>query len=204
MKLKKLIPELVTGIIEAGYDKEPKEIQGLAIPKIKSGADLFIIAPEGSGKSTTLNIGVIQQLKVAVEKAPRAIIIVSSKEKAFALDEQFEILAKHTNLRSLMVYDQGNLAYQKDMIYEGIDVLISTPKRLSELMNNSGIPLVKVKMLLIDDAETIFQSQNHTIIHRIADGIDKTQFIICANQWNSKFDNLADRIMKGPLIIKTE
>ena len=202
MKLKKLLPELVEGIVEAGFDKEPREIQGLTVPKIKSGADMFVIAPEGAGKSTAALIGVIQQLKQEFEKAPRAIIVVSTKEKAFALDEQFEMLAKHTSLRSLRVFDQGNLKYQKDMIYEGIDVLITTPKRLGELMNNSGVPLVKVKMLVVDDAETIFLSQNHTIIHRIADGIEKTQFIICSNTWNSKFNDLSERIMKNPLVIK--
>ena len=202
MKLKKLTPELVSGIIDAGFDKEPREIQGLSIPKIKSGADLFIIANEGSGKSTTINIGVIQQLKAEFEKAPRAIIVVPTKEKAFALDEQFEMLASHTTLRSLIVYDQGNLIYQKDMIYEGIDVLITTPKRLNELINNSGVPLVNLKMLIVDDAETIFQNQNHTIIHRIVDAIDKTQIIIVANNWNKKFNDLSGRIMKNPMIVK--
>ena len=203
MKLKKLTPELVSGIIDAGYDKEPKEIQSLSVPKIKSGADLFVIAPEGAGKSTAINIGVIQQLKEKFEKAPRAIIVVASKEKAFALDEQFEMLAKHTNLRCLIAYDEGNMTYQKDMIYEGIDVLIVTPKRLIELINNSGIPLIKLKMLVVDDAESIFLSQNHTIIHRIADGVEKLQILVFASSWNSKFNNLSERIMKGPQIIKT-
>ena len=202
MKLKKLTPELVSGIIDAGFDKEPREIQSLSIPKIKSGADLFIIANEGSGKSTAINIGVIQQLKAEFEKAPRAIIVVSTKEKAFALDEQFEMLANHTTLRSLIVYDQGNLVYQKDMIYEGIDVLISTPKRLNELINNSGVPLVNLKMLIVDDAETIFLNQNHTIIHRIADAVDKTQIIIVADSWNKKFNDLSGRIMKSPIKVK--
>lgn len=202
MKLKKLLPELVQGILDLEYDKEPREVQGLAIPKIKSGADLMVVAPEGAGKSTAINIGVIQQLKQEFEKAPRAIIITSTKDKAFALDEQFEQLAEHTSLRSLLVYDEGILRYQKDMIYEGIDVLITTPKRLIELLNNSGIPLVSLKMLIVDDAETLFQSSYHTVIHRIADGIDKLQILVFANTWVSKFNDLNQRVMKNPAVIK--
>lgn len=202
MKLKKLLPELVQAIVELGYDQEPKEIQSLAIPKIKSGADCFVIAPNGEGKSTALNIGVIQQLKKEEDKAPRVIIMVADKEKAFALDEQFEKLAEHTSLRSLFVYDEGNLKYQKDMIYEGIDVLISTPKRLTELMNNSGVAMGKLKMLVVDDAETIFLNQNHTIIHRIVDSIEKLQILVFADSWNKKFDDLAVRTMKNPQIVK--
>lgn len=204
MKLKKLIPELASAIINAKYDIEPREIQGLTIPKIKSGADLFVIAPEGAGKSTAINIGVIQQLKRQIDDAPRAIIIVSSKEKAFAMDEQFEMLAKETSLRSLLVYDQGQLKYQKDMIYEGIDVLITTPKRLTELINTSGVPLVNLKMLVVDDAETLFHAQNHTLLHRIADAIDKLQILIFTDKWNNKYTSLADRIMKSPAIIEVK
>lgn len=202
MKLKKLLPDLVQGIIDLGYDKEPKEVQSLAIPLIKSGADLLVVAPEGEGKSTAINIGIIQQLKQAVDKAPRAIIITSTKEKAFALDEQFEELARYTDLRSLLVYDEGQLRYQKDMIYEGIDLLITTPKRLNQLINNSGIPLVSLKILVVDDAETIFQSSHHTIVHRIVDGVDKLQIMAFANNWSSKFNDLQDRVMKNPRVIK--
>jgi superfamily II DNA/RNA helicase len=201
MKQKKLTQELVSGIVDAGLDIELKEIQRLAIPKIKSGADLYVIAPEGSGKSTAIILAVIQQLKKAVEEAPRAIIMVENREKAIAMEEQFDIVAKHTDLRCFSVYDQGKFQYEKDMIYEGLDVLIGTPKRLNELMNNTGFPIVKVKMLVVDDAETFFPIRQHTVIYRIADGIEKSQFLIFADHWIDKFDLLTDRIMKNPLHI---
>jgi superfamily II DNA/RNA helicase len=201
MNFKKLLPELVLGIDDAGLNKSLKEIHSEVIPKVKSGADMFVVSPEGSGKSMSIVFSLVQQLKTAIEKSPRAIVVVSTKEKAFELDKQFELIAKHTNLRSLLVYDQGNLKYQKDMIYEGIDVLISTPKRLVELINNSGVPLVKVKILIVDDAEVIFKNNNHTIVHRLADSINKLQILIFSNVWHSKFDSLADRVMKNPVVI---
>ena len=70
MKLKKLIPQLASNIIDLSFDTEPREVQNQSIPKIKSGADIFAIAPEKAGKSTALLIGIIQQLKEPFEEAP--------------------------------------------------------------------------------------------------------------------------------------
>lgn len=202
MKLKKLIPELVSGIIEAGFDTNPKELQSNCIPKIKSGADLLVIAPKGAGKSTTIAISIIQQLKEAFEEAPRAIVITESKEKAFEMEEQFKLLGNHTNLRAFTVFDKGILQYQKDIIYEGLDILIGTPVRINELLSVTGIPTTSLKILAVDDAETIFPNQNHPLVYRISDRTQKVQFLIFANKWHKKFDDLSDRIMKNPIIIK--
>ena len=201
MNLKKLIPELVSGLNDAGFDSKQKTIQSKSIPQIKSGADLFIVSPEGSGKSSAIVIGVIQQLKELFEEAPRAIIMTATKEKAFELEEQFKILGKHTNLRTFTVFDQGIIQYQKDMIYEGLDVLIGTPKRLNELAKINGIPLTKIKIFVVDDADS-FTLDKYTLIYQLVDTIAKSQFIIVANSWNRNFTKLSERIMKNPRIIK--
>jgi len=202
MKLKKLLPELVAGIQEAGYDKCPKEIQTESIPKIKSGADLFVLAPENSGKSTAIVIGIIQQLKEAFEEAPRAIVLVGTKEKAFELEEQFKLLGRHTNLRVFTVFDKGNLQYQKNMIYEGLDILIGTPVRINELLSVTGIPTTLLKILAVDDAELLFPTNNHTVVYRMADRTKKLQYLIFANQWHEKFDDLFERVLKNPIEIR--
>ncbi len=204
MKLKKLLPELSSAIIEAGFDTEPKEIESTCIPKIKSGADLLVIAGEDSGKSTTIVISIIQQLKEAEEEAPRAIIIAGSKEKAFELEEQFKLLGSHTNLRTFTVFDKGILQYQKDMIYEGLDILIGTPVRINELLSNTGIPTTKLKILAVDDAESLFPNRNHPTVYRIADRTKKLQFLIFANKWHEKFDDLTERILKSPIVIRNK
>lgn len=203
MNLKKLIPELVSGLNDAGFDNNQKKIQSTSIPQIKSGADLFIVSPEGSGKSTAIVIGVIQQLKEPFEEAPRAIIMAATKEKAFELEAQFKILGKYTNLRTFTVFDQGIIQYQKDMIFEGLDVLIGTPKRLNELAKINGIRLTQIKIFVVDDAES-FTLDKYAMIYKMADSIDKSQFIMVANSWNKNFARLSERIMKNPRIIKAE
>ncbi|WP_185969082.1 DEAD/DEAH box helicase [Carboxylicivirga sp. M1479] len=204
MKLKKLIPQLASAIINAGFDTNIKEVQSLSIPKIKSGADIFAICPEKEGKTTAIIMGVIQQLKEPFEEAPRAIIITSTKEKAFELEEQFISLSKGTKLRSFIAFDQGIIQYQKDEIYDGLDVLICTPKRLMELVNINGVPMTKVKMLIVDNAETVITNSNHAIIYRIADGLKNPQILFFANKWHKSFDTVEERIMKAPYIFNIE
>lgn len=202
MNFKKLIPELVEGLVEEGFAENPRSIQSASVPQIKSGGDLFIISPEGTGKSTAVVIGVIQQLKKAFELAPRAIIMVSTKEKAFELEQQFERIGKRTDLRMFSVFDRGVIQYQKDMIWEGVDVLIGTPKRLHELVKINGIPLSKMKMLVVDDAES-FTRDKYAMIYSVAESTIKSQFIMVADEWNKTLDKMSERIMKNPKIVQS-
>ena len=203
MNLKKLIPALVTGLQDAGFAENPTKIQSASIPQIKSGGDLYLIAPEKSGKTIAIAAGVIQRLKDEFEVAPRAIIMVSSKEKAFALEEQLEALAKHTYLRVFTVFDEGVLQYQRDLIYEGIDILIGTPKRLNQLLKVNGVRLTQVKMLVVDDLND-YRLEQYSLIYHLAESIPKSQFIMVANSWNKNFEKFNDRIMKSPKMIKTD
>jgi superfamily II DNA/RNA helicase len=201
MKLNKLTPELASGIINAGFDQEPREIQNAFIPKIKSGADIFMISPEGSGKTTALVIGVIQQLKQEFEEAPRSIIVTSSRDKAFEMEEQFKLLGKKTSLRTFVAFDQGIIQYQKDEIYDGLDILICTPKRLTELMNINGVPLTKINLIVIDEADEVMASSYHPVIYRIGDGVKKAQFIVSSKSWHQRFDTIDENLMKNPVSI---
>ncbi|WP_430813016.1 DEAD/DEAH box helicase [Carboxylicivirga sp. RSCT41] len=204
MKLKKLIPQLASNIIDLHFDTEPRAVQSQSIPKIKSGADIFAITPEKTGKSTALLIGIIQQLKEPFEEAPRAIVLTSTRENAFELEEQFQLLAAKTKLRSFVAFDQGILQYQKDEIYDGLDVLFCTPKRLMELVNINGVPMTKVKILAVDEADTVITNSHHAIIYRIADGIKNPQLLFFAKKWHQSFDTVEERLMKNPHYIEIE
>jgi len=202
MNLKKLTPELVEGIRELGFDENPKAIQSASIPVIKSGGDLFMISPEQSGKSTALLIGIIQQLKEEFEDAPRAIIMAPTKEKVKELEKQFEKLAFRTSLRVFSVFEQGDMKYQKDLIFDGIDVLIGTPIRITELIKKNGIPFSIVKMIVVDDAHEL-RIDKYTHIYGVADKAPKAQMIIAANSWNKNFEKLELEVMKNPRVIKS-
>ena len=201
MKLKKLLPELASNIINLRLDQSPKAIQSLAIPKIKSGADMFVLAPDGEGKTTALAISLVQFLKSPVEEAPRAIVMVGSKEEAFSLEEQFQKLAYGLKLRSFVVFDEGLIHYQKNTIYEGVDLVIGTPLRLNELISTTGIPLTKVRFFAVDDCHLLTLNQ-YAQIYRIADNVEKAQYVIFSNEWKDNYERIEERMMRSPLIIE--
>ena len=106
MKLKKINENLQQALIENGLT-EANEMQQETFSTLKSGADCIIVAPKGSGKSTTIVLNVIQQLKGEGEESPRALIIVEDKAKVLEMEELFEKYGKYTDLRVYGVHDKG-------------------------------------------------------------------------------------------------
>ncbi len=93
MKLKKINEKLQEALIENGLT-EANTLQQETFSTLKSGADCIIIAPKGSGKSTTIVLNVIQQLARETEESPRALIIVEDKAKVLEMEELFEKYGK--------------------------------------------------------------------------------------------------------------
>ena len=203
MKLKKINNALQKALVENGLT-EANELQQETFSILKSGADCIIIAPKGSGKSTTIVINVIQQLVAAGEESPRALIIVEDKTKVVALEELFENLGSETNLRVYGVHDKGDMEYDKNYISTGIDVLIGTPNRLNEMFTTAGYNVNRLKMFIVDDTDTLLKLRHDTKIVRISNSITKTQRIIFSEQLTERIEVLADKIMVEPFLFEIE
>ena len=203
MKLKKINEKLQKVLIENGLT-EANDLQQETFSTLKSGADCIIIAPKGSGKSTTIVINVIQQLVAEGEESPRALIIVEDKIKVLEMETLFENLGSETNLRVYGVHDKGDLEYDKNYISTGIDVLIGTPNRLNEMFTTAGYNVNRLKMFIIDDADTILKLRHDTKIIRISNSIAKTQRIIFSEQLTERIEVLADKIMVEPFLFEIE
>ena len=197
MKLKKIDENLKEGLIENGLT-EANEMQQETFSTLKSGADCIIIAPKGSGKSTTIVLNVIQQLKGEGEESPRALIIVEDKAKVLAMEDLFEKLGKYTDLRVYGVHDKGDMEYDKNYISTGIDVLIGTPNKLGEMFTTAGYNVNRLKMFILDDADPILKLRHETKIMRISNSINKTQRIIFADVFSERIEILADKMLVEP------
>lgn len=203
MKLKKINEKLQQALIENGLT-EANELQQETFSTLKSGADCIIIAPKGSGKSTTIVLNVIQQLVCEGEESPRALIIVEDKTKVLEMEDLFEKFGKYTDLRVYGVHDKGDMEYDKNYISTGIDVLIGTPNKLSEMFTTAGYNVNRLKMFILDDADPILKLRHETKIMRISNSINKTQRIIFSEQLSERIEILADKMMLEPYLFEIE
>jgi ATP-dependent RNA helicase RhlE len=203
MKLKKINEKLQEALIENGFTKA-NSMQQETFSTLKSGADCIIIAPPGTGKSTTIVINVIQQLVNGSEESPRALIIVEDKAKVLAMEALFEKFGKYTDLQVYGVHDKGDMEYDKNYISTGIDVLIGTPNKLSEMFTTAGYNVNRLKMLILDDADPILKLRHETKIMRISNSIAKTQRIIFSEQLSERIEILADKMMEEPFLFEID
>ncbi|RTZ05550.1 DEAD/DEAH box helicase [Flavobacterium bomense] len=197
MKLKKINQALQQALIENGLT-EANAIQKETFSTLKSGSDCIIIAPKGSGKSTTIVLNVIQRLTGATEESPRALIIVEDKAKVLEMESLFEKYGKYSNLEVYGVHDKGDMEYDKNYISSGIDVLIGTPNKLSEMFTTAGYNVNRLKMLVLDDADPILKLRHETKIMRISNSIVKTQRIILSEQFTERIEVLAEKMLVEP------
>ena len=199
MKLKKINEKLQDGLIENGLT-EANVLQMETFSTIKSGADCIIISPEKSGKTTTIVLNVIQQLAGKTEESPRALIIVEDKTKVLEMEELFEKYGKYTNLEVYGVHDKGDMDYDKNYVSTGVDVLIGTPNKLSDMFSTAGYNVNRLKMFILDDADPILKLRHETKIMRISNSIAKTQRLIFAETLTERIEILADKMLLEPYL----
>lgn len=202
MQLKKINPNLQKALIEKDLI-EPTEVQDGCFGPIKSGIDLVIQSELGSGKTTLIAMSVIQKLEKAVLIAPRAVVIVETKEKVLALEELFKELAKYTDLRVYAVHDKSDLDYDKNMISIGVDILIGTPIRMNDMFATAGYDVNQLKIFVVDDADVIFRARLDAKIKRLSESI-KTQQVLFCSQITERVESMAFQMMEEPTFYEME
>lgn len=201
MFLKKINPNLNSSLAENGFS-EANELQEETFSLIKSGADVVISSPDQSGKTTTLTLNVIQRLDEPYEQSPRSLIIVKDKEKVLELIEIFDKLNFYNKLRVYHTYDQTDIDNDKNLISLGVDILIGTPKKISDLFSGAGFDINRLKMFIVDDLDIILKNRHEQIITRLSDAIGKTQRIFTVSEITDKVEMLSEKLMTNPTYIE--
>ena len=203
MNLKKINPNLQQALVENGLT-EANEMQQSTFSTIKSGADVVIQSPDGTGKTTTIVLNVIQKLEKTMDESTRALVIVETKEKVLEMEELFLKYGTYHDLSILGVHDKGDIDYDKNIVSLGLDILIGTPNKINAMFASAGFNSNTIKMMIVDDADVLFRNRMDAVVMRLSNSIEKTQRIFFCSQITERVETLADKIMIEPLFFEDE
>ena len=147
---------LQRAIKAVGYET-PTPIQEKAIPPLLEGHDLLGIAQTGTGKTAAFALPILQQLlvsgKVREPKCVRALVLLPTRELAIQVEDCFQKYGQYTSISTACVFGGVSDVPQKKALLRGVDVLVATPGRLLDLINQKVVSLRKLEFFVLDEAD---------------------------------------------------
>ncbi len=134
----------------------PTPIQEKTFAVIMSGKDLVATAQTGTGKTFAYLLPLLRQLKYSEQKHPRILIVVPTRELVLQISEEIKKLTTYMQVRYQGVYGGTNINTQKQLVYNGIDILIATPGRLVDLVLTGILRLKDIQKVVIDEVDQLF------------------------------------------------
>jgi ATP-dependent RNA helicase RhlE len=151
-----IIEPILRSLTEEGYTI-PTPIQVQAIPIVLQGSDLIGCAQTGTGKTAAFAVPILQHLikTVKYEKGRkiRSLVVTPTRELAIQIEESFKAYGRHTRLTCTVVFGGVNQNPQTAALRNGVDILVATPGRLLDLMNQGYISLRDVEIFVLDEAD---------------------------------------------------
>jgi len=152
-----LIPPVLKALSKEGYTS-PTPIQEQSIPAVLAGRDLLGCAQTGTGKTAAFSLPIIQLLSeqtssVSAGRRIRSLILTPTRELALQIDENIKAYSQFTNIRCTAIVGGVSQKAQERALHQGADILIATPGRLLDLMNQKRVDLQFVKILVLDEAD---------------------------------------------------
>jgi ATP-dependent RNA helicase RhlE len=151
-----LIEPILRALKEEGYDT-PTPIQEQSIPHSIEGRDLLACAQTGTGKTAAFAIPILQRLNNKYGAQPahhiKTLILTPTRELAIQIGESFDAYGRHLKLRNFVVFGGVGQKPQEDALRRGVDILVATPGRLLDLMNQGFVSLEKLEIFVLDEAD---------------------------------------------------
>ena len=151
-----IIAPILEALKEEGYTN-PTPIQAQSIPIVLEGTDLLGCAQTGTGKTAAFAIPILQLLSENKpkdkKKKIRSLIVTPTRELAIQIGESFEAYGRHTGLNCTVIFGGVGQNPQVNILRNGVDILIATPGRLLDLMNQGHLSLREVEIFVLDEAD---------------------------------------------------
>ncbi len=195
-------PHIATAIQECGYTI-PTPIQQQAIPPVLEGRDLLGLAQTGTGKTAAFVLPTLQRLLDGPRKTIRALIVAPTRELAEQIHSYIGKMAHLTNLRSAVIYGGVSKLTQVKQIRAGVEIIVACPGRLLDHMNDRVINLANVEILILDEADHMFDKGFLPDIRRILKSIPKKrQSLVFSATMPQEIRHLAEDILTNPATVQ--
>src|SRR5881398_3298939 len=206
-----LRPELLRAVAESGYTT-PTPIQQQAIPLVLAGRDVMGGAQTGTGKTAGFGLPILQRLMPNANNSPsparhpvRALILAPTRELAIQVEESIKEYGKYTGLRSTCVYGGVDIKAQLAIVRAGVEILVATPGRLLDHVEQKSINLSQVEIFVLDEADRMLDMGFIPDIKRIMALLPATarrQNLLWSATFSNEIKKLADQLLNAPELIE--
>ncbi len=201
-----IIEPILKSLQEEGYTT-PTPIQAQAIPIVLKGTDLLGCAQTGTGKTAAFAIPILQLLSAnhtnEKKRKIRSLIVTPTRELAIQIEESFKNYGRHTNLKCTVIFGGVGQKAQTDALDRGVDILVATPGRLLDLMNQGFITLKDIEIFVLDEADRMLDMGFiHDVKKLVAVLPQKRQSLFFSATMPSEIVKLANTILRNPLKVE--
>jgi ATP-dependent RNA helicase RhlE len=197
------MPELTRALVERGYS-EPTPVQTRVIPEILAGRDILAGAQTGTGKTAGFTLPILQLLHgTHAPKAPRALVLVPTRELAAQVNESVRAYGKYLRLRTQVIFGGVGINPQIDGLRRGTDILVATPGRLLDHAQQGTVDLSQVKILVLDEADRMLDMGFIADIRRVIKLLPKQrQNLMFSATYSDDIRRLAQSLLHQPVEIE--
>jgi ATP-dependent RNA helicase RhlE len=201
-----LSAEILRAVTDKGYG-EPTPIQLKAIPVILEGRDILAGAQTGTGKTAGFTLPLLQRLSAqphsAERRVLRALILTPTRELAAQVEESVRTYGKHLPLKSTVVFGGVGFNPQADTLRRGVDILVATPGRLLDHVQQKTVDLSKIEILVLDEADRMLDMGFIRDIRKILALLPKQrQNLLFSATFSDEIKQLSDGLLNEPVLIE--
>ncbi|MEO1434079.1 MAG: DEAD/DEAH box helicase [Bacteroidota bacterium] len=196
-----LIEPILRALETEGYTK-PTPVQEQAIPIALKGADLLACAQTGTGKTAAFSLPILQLLaqnQQSGRRKPRTLILTPTRELAIQIGQSLSAYGRHTPLRHTVIFGGVSKQGQISALKSGVDIIVATPGRLLDLMNQGFISLRTIKFFVLDEADRMLDMGFIHDVKKILKQLpERRQTLFFSATMPPAIQKLSDRILHRP------
>ncbi|VXC57491.1 DEAD/DEAH box helicase [Massilia sp. 9I] len=204
-----LAPEILRALSDQGYE-HPTPIQAKAIPLVLQGRDVMGAAQTGTGKTAGFSLPIIQLLLASANSSMsparhpvRALVLTPTRELAVQVADNVKAYCRHTPLRSTVVFGGMDMKGQTVALKAGVEIVIATPGRLLDHIEQKNLSLGQVQMLVMDEADRMLDMGFLPDLQRIINLLPKQrQNLMFSATFSPEIKKLANSFLNNPVLIE--